>query len=272
MSTIVDIVNDKIPILDDAVYFIPKGVNNISDYKKFIQHSKSINEISNTSSSLVLDSEIKVETGKEESEDGLYMEEKELLIETSILNDFISIEDIQIETSENKYEDKHLSIKVENVNLLSGVETTDEEEKIELISCEDLTQNMKLKEILFEEKEEKEEKRENEKKEKVENAKEEKEEDESDSGLSSLFDSSDLSDISKLMEEDEEKDEKGSLDADIEFINKQKLESLKDEEDDEFKDLVSKINSINDTDDEDDMIGMLSKITLKDFENEEDFI
>lgn len=285
---IVEILNNKIPLLDDAVYFIPEGVNTLEEYKKVLQHSESINKL------ITLEPDKKDISTVDEFEEEFFEYDNTIENENdnkNILNEFSSIEDII--PGDIKEEVAKTSKKAKKTSEdKKTLEESDKEDKgsssdgiksdgIKFVTCDDIDLNEELdslEELMVETIEVQ-------PKEESENKNEQIEEDESPGDFSSLIGASLDVNVSSIIygndtlkykpEENNYPTVKEIEDAtkDDEYYFLNKIESLSKDDEDEISDMLSKINTINDlnnTEDEDDMIGMLSKMTLKDITDEDE--
>lgn len=281
---IVEILNNKIPLLDDAVYFIPEGVNTLEEYKKILQHSESINKL------ITLEPDKKETSTVDEFEEEFFEYDNTIEDENdnkNILNEFSSIEDII--PGDIKEEVAKTSKKAKKTSEdKKTLEESDKEDKgsssdgIKFVTCDDIDLNEELdslEELMVETIEVK-------PKEESKNKNEQIEEDESPGDFSSLIGASLDVNVSSIIygndtlkykpEENNhyptvKETEDATKDDEYYFLNK--IESLSKDDEDEISDMLSKINTINDlnnTEDEDDMIGMLSKMTLKDITDEDE--
>lgn len=269
---------EKIPLLDDVTYFIPKGVDTVDEYKKFLAYTEEINQViiqeqPNDSDNYDED-EIYTEEFfyEEEMEDILLFESIENKFDTNEKsNKKENIEDSKKEQSSSNNEEQKVASQKDKIK-----EDVEEIKPLQLIECQEINldeefANIEITDDIF---------KENTKE--VEIEKEIKTTDMSNT-LSSVIGASLDINIKDLIFSDEDEESEGEGDdgkntksetkkedglfEEVNFINKAK-EKLSEEEDDSFKDMLSKINKMNDSD-EDELIGMLGKINLRKFENDE---
>lgn len=254
-----DIVKDKIPLLDDVIYFVPPGINTLDDYKKEMQYQNAV------SSQKTID----VKAEEEKLLPPVQFEEETFVPDENFdtppdMSDFVSTENFIPEeddfNSNNSEDDKKAS-------------STDETDR--LISCINLSMNDELEEIIiandevetFE----------------VKNSKDEDNKDEEENSLSNVIGASIDIDVASIIygndtlkfvpEEmafnDEENKRYSVIDEKLDFVNK--TNELSKEDEDDISEMLAKINTIhdlNEMDEEDDLMGMLGKITLKDIEDD----
>lgn len=265
-----DLIEDKIPLLDDVIYFIPKNINTVEEYKKFVIYNKdNENNINNTNiddSNLALLNE-NIESQFEETipiYDDKEVNEINNLSAQEIL-EFIPMDDSDDSEGDNTDND--------DTSFSSNNKTNTSSKPIAYISCNDLDiQNAELTEINFDDEEDCEDDKKNlepnnpnEIEEGSRNIAVTYEVEDNSMDLSSLT----MEDIGELnlMEEmtSEDNDYVISTSEQDRTLN----EAIKVVESegalDEEIDFINKINTINSTTDEDDFSDLLGKINLKEF-------
>lgn len=274
-----DILKNKIPLLDDVIYFIPDNANTLNEYKKV----------------LLCEEENKIKNIEYEAQDEY--------TENIINNEDVDEEEVEFEAEEENIELEFNSI----VNFLPSLTEKENKKtqtaenisntKVEYIKCESLDFDKgidfftnALKNIQNQKKSIPNKKIEN--KEDLNNS--ETEEDDStksteddDNGSGSLNELSmgigatceiDVKDLlsstaNKEVQYQEAREEYpiplvgGTLDEEADFINKIKEFSEEDDSDD-FASMVCKIRTLDNTEEED-LISMMSKIKLKEIKNED---
>ncbi|WP_152633034.1 hypothetical protein [Aliarcobacter butzleri] len=254
-----DIVKDKIPLLDDVVYFVPPGINTLDDYKKEIQYQNAV------SSQKTID--IKAE--EEKFLPPVQFEEEIFIPDENIdtppdMSDFVSTENFIPEeddfSSNNSEDDKKTSSTHENDRLISCINLSMNDELEEIIVTNDEIETFEVK-----------------------NSEHKENTNEEENSLSNVIGASIDIDVASIIygndtlkfvpEEigfNNEEDKKYSvIEEKLDFVNK--TNKLSKEDEDDISEMLAKINTIhdlNEIDEEDDLMGMLGKITLKDIEDD----